>query len=240
MFLGGSALFLVVGASALSGYVNDVQAEVGPKIEVVVLSRDVEPLVPLSGEDLDTTLVPRRWAPERAITSPDDAIGLVAATRLEDGTYLTEDILAPPPRLLPGQREIAILIDAETGVAGKVEPGSRVDIVATFGAGGGRGSGAGRAETIISNAQVLDVGELQVESDEETFEQTRVVPITFALDVTDALVLAHAESFATQVRLALIPPNDDGEVPEDERRYPPASDEAPPGEDPSAVPGAGA
>lgn len=222
MFLGGSTVFLVIGASALSSYVSDVQADVGPRMEVVVLDRAVEPFTPLTEDDLEIAEVPERWAPERAITSPAGAIGLVASSGLDEGAYLTEDILGPPPLLAPDQREIAILIDAETGVAGKVRPGSRVDIVATFGADEQSVSlGGGRAEIIVSNAQVIDVGELQVESDEETFQQRQVVPVTFALSVTQALTLAHAESFAAQVRLALVPPDDEGAVPEDERLYPP-------------------
>ena len=42
-------------------------------------------------------------------------------------------MIGSPPELATGEREIAILVDAETGVAGKISPGSIVDIVATFG-----------------------------------------------------------------------------------------------------------
>ena len=41
-------------------------------------------------------------------------------------------MLVAPPELAPGQREVAILVDAETGVAGKIGPDSVVDIVGTF------------------------------------------------------------------------------------------------------------
>ena len=35
---------------------------------------------------------------------------------------------------------------------------------------------------------------------------TQVVPVTFALDKRQEIIVAHAESFATDVRLALLPP----------------------------------
>ena len=41
-------------------------------------------------------------------------------------------MLIAPPQLAPGQRELAILVDAETGVAGKIGPDSIVDVIATY------------------------------------------------------------------------------------------------------------
>ena len=64
-------------------------------------------------------------------------------------------MLVDPPGLETGYREVAILVDAETGVAGKVRSGDRVDIIATT---AGDEGVPDRAEVWVSNALVLEVG----------------------------------------------------------------------------------
>ena len=64
-----------------------------------------------------------------------------------------------PPDLAPGQREVAILVDAETGVAGKIGPDSLVDIVATY---AGNDQARHRAEVDASSsrrARIIEVGQ---------------------------------------------------------------------------------
>ena len=43
-------------------------------------------------------------------------------------------MLAAPPEINDGEREVAILVDASTGVAGKIEPGADVDVIASYAA----------------------------------------------------------------------------------------------------------
>ncbi len=44
-------------------------------------------------------------------------------------------MLVTPPEISEGEREVAILVDAATGVAGKIAPGRNVDVIASYGAG---------------------------------------------------------------------------------------------------------
>jgi pilus assembly protein CpaB len=227
LFLTVATIFLLVGISALGSYVGGVREEVGPKVPVLVLGRDAVAFESLSEDDVDVVEVPRHWAPDNALTSAAQAIGMVPSTHLSEGSYLTEDTISEPPELGPGEREIAILIDAETGVAGKVRRGHLVDIVATY---TDSGTGVGSSEIIVPGARVLEVGNLREASendDDGDFETSRVVPITFALSVDNALVLAHAESFATQVRLALIDPREDTSVPAQDGSYTRPADTGP-------------
>ena len=109
------------------------------------------------------------------------------------------------------------MIDSETGVAGKINPGSRVNIFATF-EGEQQASGKGRSpnqsKVIVSDAKVIDVGKLTpFKEDDDQDQRTRQreqegVPITFALSAADAQRVAYAESFAEHVRLALVAPGD--------------------------------
>jgi hypothetical protein len=57
---------------------------------------------------------------------------------------------------------------------------------------------------------VLAVGQPQLKGgngvQEAQRDPTQVVPVTFALDKHQEIAVAHAESFAVAVRLALLPP----------------------------------
>ena len=67
-------------------------------------------------------------------------------------------MLGSPPELATGEREIAILVDAETGVAGKISPGSIVDIVATFAGDEQQGIKA-ESNVVVPGARIIDVGQ---------------------------------------------------------------------------------
>ena len=203
--LGAIVVFFVI-----AGYVSDVRSQVEPFVTVLRVDRDAEAYQPLTEEDLDEYRLPRRWAPDTAIRERSDLVGQVPASKLEAGSILQRDMLVPEPDLEPGQREIAILIDAETGVAGKVGPGDIVDIAATF---EGDEGVAPKSQFLVTGARVIDVGVQRTrEVRGPTPQEEKVVPVTFALSTREALVLTYAESFAAEVRLALVRPDETGRV----------------------------
>ena len=69
--------------------------------------------------------MPKRWAPKTALRNRAQLVGLVAGSDLPADSLLQKGMLDRPAELSPGEREVAILVDAETGVAGKIGPGSR-------------------------------------------------------------------------------------------------------------------
>jgi pilus assembly protein CpaB len=223
MLLLGLAALGAAGVFALvSNYVAEVRAEVEPKTTVLRLAADAKPFQPLAPGDVDSVEMPERWAPASALTEPSELGGLVPATRLEAGSIIQRGMLIPEPTLRSGQREVAILVDAETGVAGKISPGSSVDIFATFPNSDGTG---GRSEIVVEAARVIDVGlprerdpELPGTGEDDAHADAHaappeqggaVVPVTFALSVEESLVLVQAESFAEEVRLGLVSPGSD-------------------------------
>ncbi len=117
------------------------------------------------------------------------------------------------------------MIDAATGVAGKINPGARVNIYATFE--GKRAEDKPVSKVIVANAQVIDRGKLTPLENKDpgdtrsssTRRATEAVPITFALSTADAQRVAYAESFATHVRLALVAPGTEAAIPPGERTY---------------------
>lgn len=206
---GAVAVFVMI-----AGYVTDIGERVGPMTTSYRFTGSVGKNQPITEDDLEEVDLPSKWLPEAAIQSFDTSRGLVATTDIPQGAMLQEGMAASPPELKPGQSEIAILIDAETGVAGKIHKGDLVDIYGTFSVRSMEANGAtenvDQARVIVSNAQVLAIGSLQrvdaPGAEAGDFEQNEVVPVTFALDRKDSLKVTYAESFATKVRLALVAP----------------------------------
>jgi pilus assembly protein CpaB len=192
-------------------YVRTVSSQVGPMTTVLQLNRSVGALEPIVPEMLEQVEVPERWVPETAVHSADEADGLVAATAYESGSLLQTGMLVPRPGVQPGFREVAIVVDAETGVAGKVKPGDHVDIIATT---GGEGDVKPVSRVWVENVLVLEVGLPTSLEDPENLGETSGLPVTFALTTQDALTVAYVESFSVKMRLALRGTGDEGTLPE--------------------------
>lgn len=197
-------------------YVRTVSTQVGPMVTVLQLNRSVDALEPVDESMLDRVRVPERWVPETAVRSVADTADLVAATSYEEGSMLQAGMLVERPGVQPGFREVAILVDAETGVAGKVEPGDHVDIIATM---GGSGDVQPVSRVWVSNVLVLEVGLPRTVEDPDDLSTSSGLPVTFALSTQDALTLAYVESFSVKLRLALRGAGDEDMLPAEQRVY---------------------
>jgi pilus assembly protein CpaB len=198
----------------VANYVSEIETEVGDKVVVLELTRPVRANNAISDKDVVEKLVPAKWAPGAALRSRGELTGYVAASDLEANSILQEGMLVTPPELGPDEREVAILVDASTGVAGKIEPGSTVDVIASYPAEPSNDpevkAKPARSIVIVSGARVLGVGSPRLKGANGVQEAARdpqeVVPVTFALDKFGELKVSHAQSFAVDVRLALLPP----------------------------------
>ncbi|MBZ6228180.1 Flp pilus assembly protein CpaB [Streptomyces olivaceus] len=205
--------------------IDDVQSKVGPEVTAYRLKSDIEPYTELGAAQFEKIEMPERWLSGNAVTDLGQVRGKIAVTKLKAGSLLQSDMIVDTPALRPGEQEVAIMIDAATGVAGKITPGSAVNVYATFE--GQREGDPDQSKIIVTNAKVIDVGELtSLEPDEDSRdrEPTDAVPITFALSTLDAQRLTYAESFARRVRLALVAPGGDSTVPDADRTYELAKD----------------
>ena len=208
--------------AAVSSYVAGVRKDIKPKITVLVLRHSVPAFTTLGPGDVQTASIPRKWAPTLALHDPSAIGDRVAGTPLPAGSVLQEGMLVPSPTLQAGQREIAIEVGADTGVAGKISPGSLVDVLATF---SGDNNSPASARVIVPRALVVTVGTPQSGAVGRSLQGggvdkvQQVVPVTFALTPRQAEEVAYAESFATQVRLALIRPGDQSNVTGAQRLY---------------------
>lgn len=194
---------------AVLTFIAEVNARAGNFISVVSLARDVEAYEPITAGDLELREVPEKWASTESIRDARDIVGLVPLNDLNAGTFASTGMFIDRPGIAPGHREIAIMVDAETGVAGKINSGDRVDIIATF---QGSDESPPSSQLWAQSALVIDVGlpESVVEADGRGgFTTGQGVPVTFALPAEEALRVAYGESFSVKLRLALRARNDD-------------------------------
>ena len=217
-----SALGLLGVFVLVAGYVADVRAEVDPKVTVLALAKPAEKDKAISDDMIKTMELPRRWVSQTALRDRARLIGQVALADIPAGSLLQEGMIGSPPELATGEREIAILVDAETGVAGKISPGSIVDIVATFAGDEQQGIKA-ESNVVVPGARIIDVGQPELKGgngvQDQAADPAQVVPVTFALEPKEALTVTYAESFAAEVRLALLRPGEESDLGAKQRVY---------------------
>lgn len=125
-------------------------------------------------------------------TDPATLAGTVVRYQVTAGQPLTNGALVKPgdrgflaAALGPGMRAITVPVSAQSGVAGFVFPGDRVDLMLTQDVvGGGDGPALKTTETIISNLRVLATDQ---RTDNQTDENGKSQVITFStvtLEVT--------------------------------------------------------
>ena len=215
--LGLLAVFVLVAT-----YVADVRTEVDPKVTLLSLKKPLKAFESVPDDAVDEVTMPKRWAPKTALRNRAQLVGLVAGSDLPPDSLLQKGMLIAPPELSPGQREVAILVDAETGVAGKIGPGSVVDIVGTFQGDPDRGIKP-KSTVVVPAARIIDVGQAQLKGgrgvQQAEADPKEVVPVTFALTPKEQLRVTEAESFAQEVRLALLRPNETTPLKKGETTY---------------------
>lgn len=179
----------------IANYVSNVSKQVGPKTQILVLIKPLPAYQQVTAADLGFISVPVKWAPANALSAPDEAIGLISTTPLMSGTDLEQSMLTSQPLLQPGNLEMAITIDAESGVAGQLTQGSLVDVIATYGTGGATGKGVARI--VVPYVRVLGVPATGANGSG---------PITLSVTPEQALQISLAETTASKLRLALVAP----------------------------------
>jgi len=208
----------LLGVVALiANYVSEVDVPLKKKVVVLELTRPAKANEAITDDMVTEKTIPERWAPAAALRDRTRLVGVAAAAALEPQSILREGMLVTPPEISEGEREVAILVDAATGVAGKIEPGRQVDVIASYSADDGDPQNgvparAARSVVIVPGAKVIAVGTPREKPATTAADAQQnpgtVVPVTFALSKKQELRVAHAQVFAADVRLALLRPGD--------------------------------
>ena len=213
------AVILAVGTGILTlKYLSGVnqqaqtqQAAVELK-PIVVAARDIPARMVITPDMLTKTQRPISEIEPQAIAEPAAIKGDVALTSIPAGSTITATKVGQPAevgltaRLKPGMRAVSIPVDRVKSVSNLVQPGDRVDVLASVSAGGD--SGQPKTYTIIRGALVLAINS-QLEQAGPTPAPDSGAAATVTLGVTpqqaDLLTVADLN---TTLRLALRSPQE--------------------------------
>lgn len=204
-------LFMLVAVLVAGGvflvvlqYVSSVASAVGPTTTVYRAAEPIAAYETITPSVLVEDEVPTRWLSDSAQVGAEELVDRKVGVAVQEGTLLTSDLLIPTSELSPTEREIAIEVDAVTGIAGRVEPGDFVDIYAVFADVPGLPR---QVQVLVRSVRVVSVAGQQtvVEEGEGGVEEQNVVPVTLALEPNDALAVTYADAFAAEVRLVGLP-----------------------------------
>ena len=201
-----SLLILALIAGLLAGTLYFISAQ---RVAMVVTSRDVSVIRPLTADDLEVRSVPPDALPTGALSSVDDVIGRVPITPLWQGQPLVAQALSDDTAtfhtgltLQPGERAIAIPMAAVSAVGGAISPGARVDVLAVPLI--GRAPAGRGVELLVAEALVLDVraesGAPYVRrSTDAAFAVDRIGSVIIAINPADEIRFADRIATSTFV-----------------------------------------
>jgi pilus assembly protein CpaB len=213
------AIVLAVTTGLLTlRYLNSVnqtaQVAVVESKPVVIASRDIPTRAKITPDMLTLVKRPANQVEPGAISDPHLAIGDVSLIAIPMNSTITDSKIGQPAavgltaRIKPGMRAVTIPVDAIKSVNGLIQPGDRVDVLASVQKGSGDRP---RTYAIIRGALVLALNSaIEPTPDESPAPGTSGnVPQTVTLGVTvqqaDLLTVADLN---TTLRLALRSPNE--------------------------------
>lgn len=161
----GSALFAVF---LLYSYTQEKSAELtkkfGAKQRVVVAKEDINEMETIDETKLQVIEKPVDFTEPNAITDPENAVGLVALAPIKKGEQVLQSkIMKPGPvtglalQVAPSKRALTIPIDETRGVAKLINPGDRIDLIASLDVGKGLNQ-TKQIKTILQDVTVLATG----------------------------------------------------------------------------------
>lgn len=134
----------------------------------------------------------------------DSLIGTVVRNPITAGQPLTQGALVKPgdrgflaAALGPGMRAVTVTVNAQSGVAGFVFPGDRIDLIMTQSV-EGEGASLRTSETIVRNLRVLAADQRTAPQGEDANKEIRVMT-TVTLEVTPRIAekIAVAQNIGT-------------------------------------------
>jgi pilus assembly protein CpaB len=160
-------------------------------VTVVVAADDIQVGAKVQAQDVLVVTIPAAAVPPGAFSATSKVLGRGAVMPVSKGEFILPSKLAALnagaglPSLIPqGMRAVSVRVNDVVSVAGFVQPGTRVDVLAT----GTQGSGNDRqTTTVLENVAVIAVGKTLDRS--STDAQTAPV-ITLLVSPDDAQKLA--------------------------------------------------
>jgi pilus assembly protein CpaB len=196
LMIGGLAL--AVGLLVAFSVYNKLRTSSGSNsseraVRVVVAADDVLVGVKLDAHDVRVITLPESAAPPGAFSDPAKVLGRGAVLPIGKGDFILSSKLAAlnaggglPSLIPPGMRAVSVRVNDVVSVAGFVQPGTRVDVLATGNQGGGNDR---QTTTVLENVAVIAVGK-SLDRNASADAQTAAPVITLLVSPDDAQKLA--------------------------------------------------
>jgi pilus assembly protein CpaB len=219
LMIGGLAL--AIGLLVSYTVYNQLRTRAGQNsnangIQVVVAANDIDVGAKLRASDVRTIALPPSSIPPGAFSATSKVLGRGVILPISKGDFILPGKLAAlnagaglPSMIPPGMRAVSVRVNDVVSVAGFVQPGTRVDVLAT-----GNGSGGDRQTmTVLQNVAVIAVGASLLERLTAGEQNAPVITLLVSPDDAQRLALASQEG---RIQLSLRNPLDtkkDGIVP---------------------------
>lgn len=183
-----------------------VQKKQVPATQIVVAAMPLPLGTRLDPHDLRLVPWPGNEPVPGMFTRMQDVVGRALITGVVQNEPILESKLAPreagaglPATIPEGMRAVSVAVNQVIGVAGFVQPGTMVDVIAVGSPGGGGGGGT-LSKTVLENIKVLAAGQ-QVTQDAQGKPHTvPVVTLLVTPEDADKLTLATSQA---RIQLAL-------------------------------------
>ena len=176
---------------------------------VVVAANDIEVGVKLESHDVRVITIPQSAAPPGAFVALSQVMGRGAVLPMSKGEFILPAKLAAlnagaglPSMIPPGMRAVSVRVNDVVSVAGFVQPGTRVDVLAT----GTQGNGNDRqTTTVLENVAVIAVGKSLDRNAAPDAQTAPVITLLVSPDDAQKLALVSQEG---RIQLSLRNPLD--------------------------------
>lgn len=178
-------------------------------IGVLVAAHDIQLGARIEGKDLNVVTVPRDGVPHGAFIDKAQVIGRGAILPISEGDFILPNKIAGenagsglPALIPPGMLAMSVRVNEVVGVAGFVQPGTRVDVLVT---GTPSGSNENQTTTVLRDVAVIAAGQRLEHNSSGEAQVSPVITLLVSPDDAQRLSLASNEG---RIQLALRNPLD--------------------------------
>ena len=212
------AVVLAIGTGILTlRYLTSIQQTANVQQQqvelkkILIANRDIPARAKITPDMLTTVSRPATQVEPGALDDPKATYGDIALITIPSGSTITETRVGRPAevgltvRLKPGMRAVSIPVDRVKAVSGLLQPGDRVDVMASV----PRGQGSPpKAVSIIRGALVLAINDsLETAGATPSPDAANLVTVTLGVTPQQADLLTMAD-MNTTLRLALRSPQE--------------------------------
>ena len=178
-------------------------------VQVVVAADDIQVGTKLEAHDVRVITLPQSAVPPGAFSAVSKVLGRGAVLPMSSGEFVLPGKLAAlnagaglPSMIPPGMRAVSVRVNDVVSVAGFVQPGTRVDVLAT----GAQGNGNDRqTTTVLENVAVIAVGKSLDRNASADGQTAPVITLLVSPDDAQKLALVSQEG---RIQLSLRNPLD--------------------------------